>query len=132
MGLSCLNRDGTIPVIYRCIVIHNVSIHVSIQQNEYEYIDILMYHCVYWSTNCFLQWIKLWNRHFTEYGCEKNLVRHSDDHGFYSYLRKLSYYFQLVHARASNTFKQWYIAVSWYFWHDALIYLEPVSSHLYC
>ena len=29
-----------------CIAIHSVSIHVLIQQNEYGFIDILMYHCV--------------------------------------------------------------------------------------
>ena len=40
-------------MIYRCIAIHSVAIHVSIQQNVYRYIDILMY----WSMNCFLQWI---------------------------------------------------------------------------
>ena len=33
-------------VIYWCITIHSVTIHVSIQQNEYRYIDISMYRCV--------------------------------------------------------------------------------------
>ena len=30
-----------------------------------------------------------------------------------------------------NSFKQWCIVVLWYFWHDALILLYLVSSHLY-
>ena len=33
-------------MIYRCITIHSVSIHVSIQQKEHRFIDILMYRCV--------------------------------------------------------------------------------------
>ena len=33
-------------MIYRCIAIHSVSIHISIQQNEYRFIDISMYCCV--------------------------------------------------------------------------------------
>ena len=33
-------------VIYRCIAIHSVAIHVSIQQSEYRYINISIYRCV--------------------------------------------------------------------------------------
>ena len=65
-------------VIYQCIAIHHVVIHVLIQQNEYQYIDI----AEYWSMNYFLQWIKLWNWHFTENSCEINLVQYGDSHGF--------------------------------------------------
>ena len=31
---------------YLCIAIDCVSIHISIQQNEYQFIDISMYRCV--------------------------------------------------------------------------------------
>ena len=99
-------------------------------------IDTSIYWCiaVYWSMNCFLQWIKLWNWHFIENGCEINLVQYGDSHGFIAiwgnYLIAFSKLI-IIYARASNTFKQWYIAISWYFWHDTSIHLEPVSSHLY-
>ena len=34
--------------MYRCIAMHSILMHVLIQQNEYRFIDILMYpyHCV--------------------------------------------------------------------------------------
>ena len=33
-------------VIYRCIAIHSVAIHVLIQQSKYRYINISIYRCV--------------------------------------------------------------------------------------
>ena len=32
--------------MYQCITIHSISIHILIQQNEYQFISILMYHGV--------------------------------------------------------------------------------------
>ena len=39
-------------MMYWCIAMHSVSIHISIQQKEYWFVNISMHH--YWSMNCFL------------------------------------------------------------------------------
>ena len=59
-------------MIYRCIAIRSVSIHVLIQQNEYQYIDISMYRCVL--INELLSAMdKTLKLTFTENSCEKTL-----------------------------------------------------------
>ena len=68
-------------MICRCIAIRSVSIHVLIQQNEYQYIDISMYRCVL--INELLSAMdKTLKLTFTENSCEKNLVQYSNSHGF--------------------------------------------------
>ena len=91
---------------------------------DVQYINVLP---VYWSMNCFLQWIKLWNWYFTENRCENKPCT------LWSWL---SYCFQLtrnhiLYTRTANTFKDWCIAISWYVWHDASILLESILFHLY-
>ena len=66
-------ETGQYTVMYQCIT-------CIVFQYMYGYskmhINLLIYQCiaVYWSMNCFLQWIKLWNWHFTESSCKKTLV----------------------------------------------------------
>ena len=44
--VNCDKRwDNT--VIYQCIAIHSVAMHVSIQQSKYRYIDVLLCIAVY-------------------------------------------------------------------------------------
>ena len=68
-------------MVYRCIAIHNVAIHVSIQQSKYRYINISMYRCVLinelfsaMDKNLKLTLYRKW--------CEINLAQYDDSHGF--------------------------------------------------
>ena len=66
-------RDGTIQW---CISVSQwIVFNVCIDTAKLS-IDSSLYQCftVYWSINCFLQWIRLWNWHFTENSCHSKVV----------------------------------------------------------
>ena len=68
-------------MIYRCIAIHSVAIHVSIQQSKYRYINISMYHCVLINELFSAMDITL-KLYFIENSYEINLVQYGDSQGF--------------------------------------------------
>ena len=69
--------------MHRRIAMRSVLIHVLVQQNEYPFINILMYHSVLIN-----ELFSLMNKTlkltliFTESSCEKNSVQYGDSHGF--------------------------------------------------
>ena len=95
--------------MHQCIAMQSISIHVLVQQNEYRFINVLIYCCV------------LINELFsamdkTEIDILQKTVERREKTLYNMmmvmglYLRKLSYCFQLANnhlfAKASNTFKQ--------------------------
>ena len=68
-------------MIYRCIAIHSVAIHVSIQQSKYRYINISMYRFVL-INELFSTMDKTLKLTLYRKCCEINLVQYGDSHGF--------------------------------------------------
>ena len=65
-------------MIYQCIAMHSISIHVLIQLKEYQFIDISMYRCVL-INELFSAMDKTLNLIFYR---KQNLVQYGDGHGF--------------------------------------------------
>ena len=102
------SRDGT---IWWYIGVSQYIVFQYMYRYSKMSINTSIYRCitVYWSMNCFLPWIKLWNWHFIENGCEINLVQYGDSHGFIAIWENYLIAFSklvIIYARASNTFKQ--------------------------
>ena len=117
-------------LVYHNAWYFNTHSKVLIQQNEYQFINTSMYCCV-----AIEQWIVFCNGKNFEIDILEKIVARKPSKvvWLYSWICTWGNYpvaSNHIYARAYNTFKQWYIAVLWYFWHesDASILLEPVLS----
>ena len=68
-------------MIYWCITIHSVAIHVSIRRSKYRYINKLMYCCVL-INKLFSAMDKTLKSTLYKNSCKINLVQYGDSHGF--------------------------------------------------